>query len=695
MESSVIDPVEEFQAVLSKAQIPKNLKDLLSYCGWNSISTFQNILESDIDEMERFARDDLSQLLEGTELKEFFGIFAKKPSLFRIQGGHRQMLYKVKEMCSTHFQKEVCKCKCTCKVKASETTGKKKVNSLKSIGKRRHDTDEQGTEGVTEPENDKNNRNEPVLSEKGPEESLNHLTLIIGNYIKSFCNKTLKDIDGANIKSKMDNIQLSADSPTSAKIKCLLCDANIKVSRVEGKYGKKWVTSNFNYHFKNHFKEKTERNKLKNSSLLDYFHGYRENGVIDQSESSSLDTNFDSNGTCTQMSAEETNLETGIYMDSNNEVDNNLSNSISVIQSGLALEVPQELSVLESNTFFLQSRTSHEAGSAAPEMKLETVPQNHTRESKWKDNKYSRTQRNLRKLEKVDHQLKITSFFEIKDRIVEVLKTNENAEKDLLKSCSEHYELAEPGAKLNMNNFFNILIKHAKQNNTTTGKSNRFSEELRKFCLFLFIIGGKLTYETLHKNLQNIMPSLSSVRRTLNENLSVTEGVVCMYELKNYLLKRKLPLSVFISEDQTAILRKIQYDPKSNKLVGVLLPKDKNSGFPITDKFVVTSIRDIKNAFENETISNNAYVFMAQPLKDKVPAFCLCIFGSNNKFSYEDVYKRWSFLMDEARKFGIDIHGISSDGDTRCLKAMKKHSNFPDKSDKNVLSPYFQVSLSW
>jgi len=33
----------------------------------------------------------------------------------------------------------------------------------------------------------------------------------------------------------------------------------------------------------------------------------------------------------------------------------------------------------------------------------------------------------------------------------------------------------------------------------------------------------------------------------------------------------------------------------------------------------------------------NAYVFMAQPLVDRAPAFCLTIFGSDNKFSSEDV----------------------------------------------------------
>ncbi|EZA52857.1 hypothetical protein X777_07976, partial [Ooceraea biroi] len=85
------------------------------------------------------------------------------------------------------------------------------------------------------------------------------------------------------------------------------------------------------------------------------------------------------------------------------------------------------------------------------------------------------------------------------------------------------------------------------------------------------------------------------------------------------------------------------------------------------------------------------FVFMAQPLEDKVPAFCLCMFGSDNKFTYKEVVHRWNFLIQEAAKFGIVVEGFSSDGDTRCLKGMKIFSNFPENAP-NELSPYFQVS---
>jgi len=84
-------------------------------------------------------------------------------------------------------------------------------------------------------------------------------------------------------------------------------------------------------------------------------------------------------------------------------------------------------------------------------------------------------------------------------------------------------------------------------------------------------------------------------------------------------------------------------------------------------------------------------VYMAQPLIDNAPAFCLTVFASDNKFNRTDVLARWTFLKDELEKLNIQITGFSSDGDTRCLKAMRIWSKIPLAS-KNPYYPYFQVN---
>lgn len=65
---------------------------------------------------------------------------------------------------------------------------------------------------------------------------------------------------------------------------------------------------------------------------------------------------------------------------------------------------------------------------------------------------------------------------------------------------------------------------------------------------------------------------------------------------------------------------------------------------------------------------------MAQPLQRDSPAFCLSIYGINNKFTYEDVQKRWNTIKELAKQEGIRILGFSSDGDWRLLKVMRLES---------------------
>lgn len=62
---------------------------------------------------------------------------------------------------------------------------------------------------------------------------------------------------------------------------------------------------------------------------------------------------------------------------------------------------------------------------------------------------------------------------------------------------------------------------------------------------------------------------------------------------------------------------------------------------------------------------------MAQPLQNNAPCFCLCLFGTDNKFTFKHVLYRWEFIISQLNELGITVAGISSDGDTRLLKAMR------------------------
>ena len=61
---------------------------------------------------------------------------------------------------------------------------------------------------------------------------------------------------------------------------------------------------------------------------------------------------------------------------------------------------------------------------------------------------------------------------------------------------------------------------------------------------------------------------------------------------------------------------------------------------------------------------------MAQPLQKGAPSFCLAIFGTDNKFCSEDVFKRWKYIKENLAALGIEVVGTSSDGDPKLLSAM-------------------------
>lgn len=129
--------------------------------------------------------------------------------------------------------------------------------------------------------------------------------------------------------------------------------------------------------------------------------------------------------------------------------------------------------------------------------------------------------------------------------------------------------------------------------------------------------------------------------------------------------------------------------------MGYVLANSEKTGFPAGNQNEINSAADIRKITENGELAKNAYVFMAQPLAENSAAFCLTIFGSNNCFNTEDVLLRWKHIEDEARTHNIIVEGFASDGDTRCLKAMKKMAELPTCNKQEALySPYFQVGNS-
>ena len=215
-----------------------------------------------------------------------------------------------------------------------------------------------------------------------------------------------------------------------------------------------------------------------------------------------------------------------------------------------------------------------------------------------------------------------------------------------------------------------------------------FIDSLKDMGTFLYLLSGRMGYSVMSKNLP--FPAVSTVRAVVHSNELCNEGEFRIEALKNYLLTRGYPLKVFLSEDGTRVVGKVMYHPATNQVVG-FVPKLDENGLPIQGSFPATSAAVMAGYFQTNVLSNYAYVIMAQPLYPKAPPFCLCIFGTDNVFTADQVELRWKWTRAALKEKGIEVIGTASDGDSRLMKAMRSASIIP--SNPSAAWPWFQMNL--
>lgn len=117
--------------------------------------------------------------------------------------------------------------------------------------------------------------------------------------------------------------------------------------------------------------------------------------------------------------------------------------------------------------------------------------------------------------------------------------------------------------------FLNRLLANAVRNANRKKEGHRYDDTDKLFASYLRMIIGPMAYETLYRNLEGALPSLSSANRYVRaSNCHMTEGILRCEELDVYLKQRKQPPIVSLSEDATRMVGKVQYDSNSNQLVG-------------------------------------------------------------------------------------------------------------------------------
>lgn len=231
------------------------------------------------------------------------------------------------------------------------------------------------------------------------------------------------------------------------------------------------------------------------------------------------------------------------------------------------------------------------------------------------------------------------------------------------------------------------LLETADRNITKAKGGYRYTEEIKSFATYIRMLAGRYSYTDLQKNFELCLPSIVSVNRYIyKSNCRVMEGILRCNELLLYLKERKLPLVVNLSEDATRIIGRVQYDIHTNQIVGFVPPISKSNGLPIPFSFKARNTEEIVNHFINGTTpASFVNVIMAQPVTTKnVPSFCLLIFGSDNKYTSEDVSNRWDFIVAELIKINIKVLSVSSDSDPKYNSAMRKNSLIGLNASNNI-----------
>ncbi|KAJ6642801.1 hypothetical protein Bhyg_07755, partial [Pseudolycoriella hygida] len=289
----------------------------------------------------------------------------------------------------------------------------------------------------------------------------------------------------------------------------------------------------------------------------------------------------------------------------------------------------------------------------------------------------------MNKLENVldSKQTLITNFYELTSGAA-VLMSKLSNENRYWRQLLQNFRMNGDSTRTDTQNASEFLTRIwevvDKKKATKHGHIDKYDEKLKHFCTYLYVIAGKLTYETLSANLH--LPSVATVKKAIqSSNHCIIEGSVRVKEMKNFLVKWKLPLQVWMSEDATKIVNKIQYDESTDQIVGLVLPMD-SDGMPIQFSFTAENVAKMLNSLLNNPKSDYVYTVMSRALDIQAPSFCLQLFGTDNKYTTGHVLKRWTRTEKMLQSEDVTVLGWSSDADTRCLRAMLIRTELPSNS---------------
>lgn len=223
-----------------------------------------------------------------------------------------------------------------------------------------------------------------------------------------------------------------------------------------------------------------------------------------------------------------------------------------------------------------------------------------------------------------------------------------------------------------------LHIMTAVANKTSSVKRSngiRYTGLEKDFYTYRYIQGGPALYDFERAN--SPAPHIRTLQRFLKKHAEdVQEGKIMVKDLKAYLLANGYPLVVCWSEDATRITGGIEYKPSTDQITGLVAPLDETTGLPNCN-MECSSPQAVLDLLRKHSIGRNVQLAMVQPMLQGASPFCVNYYCTDNRFSTEDVTKKWEHADFVFRQEGIEIACKSTDGDSRFIRSMINKMQLP------------------
>lgn len=170
---------------------------------------------------------------------------------------------------------------------------------------------------------------------------------------------------------------------------------------------------------------------------------------------------------------------------------------------------------------------------------------------------------------------------------------------------------------------------------TNSGKKNngrRYEDSSKRFGALIYLLSGKMAYEILFANIKSSLPSITTVKRLIdNETRIFLMGQIRVSQYKKWLFER----NICVAEDLTKIVECIDYNQRQNSLDGLSLSLGCN-GFPLPNQFPAKNAVEIIQGIESGEKAAYMNLCMAKPQGKNHPGFCISLYPTNNRFNFND-----------------------------------------------------------